>query len=101
MSEGYSGAEIEQAVIAGLFDAFSERRPLRQDDLIRAVVNMVPLSVTQAERIDALRGWAETRAVAATAAEDWDLERGPAGVRAAQSADRRPRRGSGGRAVEF
>jgi ATP-dependent 26S proteasome regulatory subunit len=69
---GYSGAEIEQAVIAGLFDAFSERRPLRLDDLIRATVNMVPLSITQAERVTAIRGWAETRAVAATAAEDWD-----------------------------
>ncbi|MFC5000919.1 AAA family ATPase [Dactylosporangium cerinum] len=71
-SAGYSGAEIEQVVIAGLFDAFSERRPLRQEDLIRAAVNMVPLSITQAERVAAIRGWAETRAVAATAAEDWD-----------------------------
>ncbi len=71
-SAGYSGAEIEQAVIAGLFEAFSERRPLRQDDLIRAMVTMVPLSVTQSERVAAIRGWAEKRAVAATAAEDWD-----------------------------
>lgn len=77
LSEGYSGAEIEQAVIAGLFDAFAERRPLRKDDLIRALVNMVPLSVTQAERITAIRAWADTRAVAATAAEDWDIDRRP------------------------
>ena len=69
-TEGYSGAEIEQAVIAGLFDAFAERRPLAEDDLSRAVANMVPLSVTQAEQIAAIRHWAATRAVAATAAED-------------------------------
>jgi ATP-dependent 26S proteasome regulatory subunit len=72
VSANYSGAEIEQAVLAGVLDAFAERRPLRLDDLIRAVASMVPLSVTQAERIDALRAWAKTRAVSATAAEDWD-----------------------------
>ena len=72
ISEGYAGAEIEQAVVGGLFDAFSERRPLRRDDLVQAVLSMVPLSVTQAERIDAIRAWADARAVAATAAEDSD-----------------------------
>jgi SpoVK/Ycf46/Vps4 family AAA+-type ATPase len=77
LSAGYSGAEIEQAVVAALFDAFSERRPLRRDDLLRAVAGMVPLSVTQAERIDAIRAWARTRAVAATAAEDWDPDEDP------------------------
>lgn len=69
-SEGYSGAEIEQAVVAGLFDAFAERRTITADDLARAVANMVPLSVTQAEQIAAIRSWAELRAVAATAATD-------------------------------
>ncbi|WP_238007348.1 AAA family ATPase [Dactylosporangium sp. AC04546] len=81
LSAGCSGAEIEQAVIAGLFDAFAERRELRHDDLIQATANTVPLSVTQAERLTTIRTWAETRAVAATAAEDWDLggpERGRA-----------------------
>lgn len=69
-SDGYSGAEIEQAVVAGLFDAFAERRPLRKEDLFRAVENMVPLSVTQAEQIKAIRDWANVRAVAASDAED-------------------------------
>jgi ATP-dependent 26S proteasome regulatory subunit len=73
LTAGYSGAEIEQAVVAGLFEAFSERRPLRRDDLVRAVMSIVPLSVTQAERVDALRGWARNRAVSATATDDWDL----------------------------
>jgi SpoVK/Ycf46/Vps4 family AAA+-type ATPase len=77
LSAGYSGAEIEQAVVAGLFDAFSERRPLRRDDLLRAVTGMVPLSVTQAEKIEAVRAWARTRAVAATAEADWDPDEEP------------------------
>lgn len=69
-TEGYAGAEIEQAVVGGLFDAFSERRALANEDLFRAVRNMVPLSVTQAEQIAAIRAWASKRAVVATAAED-------------------------------
>ncbi|MET8312326.1 AAA family ATPase [Micromonospora sp. NPDC005173] len=104
LSEGYSGAELEQAVIAGLFDAFSERRPLRKDDLVHGVVNMVPLSVTQAERISAIRAWANMRAVAATAAEDWDLP-GRSGTPIASTAPTQPGDAppprSGGRSVEF
>jgi SpoVK/Ycf46/Vps4 family AAA+-type ATPase len=70
VSEGYSGAEIEQAVIAGLFDAFADKRPLAPADLLRAIRNMVPLSVTQAEQIARVRQWASIRAVAATATAD-------------------------------
>ncbi|WP_410636960.1 AAA family ATPase [Amycolatopsis sp. lyj-346] len=66
ISAGYSGAEIEQAVLSGLVDAFAEKRPLRREDLVRAVRSTVPLSVTQADEILAIRNWAETRAVAAT-----------------------------------
>lgn len=69
-SEGYSGAEIEQAVVAALFDAFADRRSLSQDDLFRSLQNMVPLSVTQSEQIASVRAWAANRAVAATATED-------------------------------
>jgi SpoVK/Ycf46/Vps4 family AAA+-type ATPase len=69
-TEGYSGAEIEQTVVAALFDAFAERRALTEDDLLRAARNMVPLSVTQAEQIAAVRRWAANRAVAATSPED-------------------------------
>jgi SpoVK/Ycf46/Vps4 family AAA+-type ATPase len=69
-TEGYSGAEIEQAVVAGLFDAFSEKRSITSDDLVRSVKNMVPLSITQAETIETIREWANVRAVAATATED-------------------------------
>lgn len=69
-SEGYSGAEVEQAVVAALFDAFADRRSLGEADLFRALKNMVPLSITQAEQIALVRSWAADRAVAATAAED-------------------------------
>jgi len=71
-SEGFSGAEIEQAVVSACFDAFADRRPATEDDLRRSIANMVPLSVTQAEQIAATRAWATDRAVAATAAQDRD-----------------------------
>ncbi|AZI59581.1 AAA family ATPase [Nakamurella antarctica] len=70
MTEGFSGAEIEQAVIAACFDAFDGRRHLQVDDLHRSVRNTVPLSVTQSEQIAALREWADVRAVSASAKAD-------------------------------
>ncbi|HET8591030.1 MAG TPA: AAA family ATPase [Nakamurella sp.] len=69
-TEGFSGAEIEQVVVSACFDAFDGRRALTADDLHRAIGNTVPLSVTQAEQVLALRQWADVRAVAATAPED-------------------------------
>lgn len=69
-SEGYSGAEIEQVVVAGLFEAFAESRAITAADLTKSLSNMVPLSVTQAEAIQTIRDWANVRAVAATAQED-------------------------------
>ncbi len=68
-TEGFVGSEIESIVINALFDAYYEKRSLTELDLVRAIKNMVPLSVTQEEHITAIREWANTRAVAATALE--------------------------------
>ncbi|MBA2214182.1 AAA family ATPase [Sellimonas intestinalis] len=70
LTEGFVGAEIEESVIAALFEAFAEDREINMSDLERAIKNMVPLSITQAEQITAIREWANVRAVAATAKED-------------------------------
>lgn len=70
LTEGFVGAEIEESVIAALFEAFAEDRKINMSDLERAIKNMVPLSITQAEQITAIREWANVRAVAATAKED-------------------------------
>ncbi|HNV69105.1 MAG TPA: AAA family ATPase [Candidatus Ozemobacteraceae bacterium] len=66
-SEGFSGAEIEQAVIAGLFEAFHEKRDLQQKDVVESLAATVPLSVTMREQIDKLRSWASQRAKPASA----------------------------------
>jgi len=65
---GCSGAEIEQAIIAALYDAFNAGRELRSEDILTAVRASVPLSVTMEEQIDSLRLWASTRARMASSA---------------------------------
>jgi len=69
-TEGFVGAELEQVVVSGLFEAFYENRSVSLADFLKAVRFTVPLSVTQAEQIQHLREWANVRAVAATQEED-------------------------------
>jgi|GEM_PF-6640835 len=66
MTDGFSGAEIEQVVASGLFEAFSGNRSITFADFEGAVHATVPLSVTQAEKIQGIRDWAKVRAVPAT-----------------------------------
>jgi SpoVK/Ycf46/Vps4 family AAA+-type ATPase len=61
-SDGLSGAEIEQAVIAGLYEAFDKGRPLEMADLLDVLQDTVPLSQMMQEEIGALRAWAKQRA---------------------------------------
>lgn len=64
--EGFSGAEIEEAVIGSMFDAFYEKQPLTTDRLIAGLGQTVPLSKTMSEDVDTLRRWAQGRARPAT-----------------------------------
>jgi ATP-dependent 26S proteasome regulatory subunit len=96
LSEGYTGAEIEQVVVSALFEAFSEDRSIRREDFERAIGNTVPLSVTQAEQIKAIREWANVRAVAATPHED-RLEY----AREAEGSEDDVRSTRGGRTIDF
>ena len=64
-SAGFSGAEIEQAIIAAMHDAFAERRELDTDRIRSAMAASPPLSVTMAERVSELRRWAAGRCVPA------------------------------------
>ena len=66
-ARGYSGAEIDAAVQGGLYAAYSEKKQLTTQSLLDALAQTVPLSTTRAEEIAALREWARTRAVPASA----------------------------------
>ncbi|MFN7132486.1 MAG: AAA family ATPase [Myxococcales bacterium] len=61
LAEHFSGAEIEQAVIAALYDAFGEGAELEQRHLEKALQETVPLATTMREEIGRLRAWAGTR----------------------------------------
>jgi len=66
VSSGFSGAEIEQAVISGMFDAFDDDAELGTEHILQAIYDTVPLSVTMKEGIEHLRKWASTRAIPAS-----------------------------------
>lgn len=62
VSDGFSGAEIEQAIIAAMYEAFAQDREFLQSDIITAIKSTLPLSRTMMEQVTALRDWARQRA---------------------------------------
>jgi ATP-dependent 26S proteasome regulatory subunit len=64
-SEDFSGAEIEQAIIAGLYTAFAQQQQLTTEVLLAELRSTQPLSVTRAEEVESIRQWAKTRAAPA------------------------------------
>ncbi len=67
ISEGFSGAEIEQAIIAAMYEAFAQDREFTQLEIIAAIKSTLPLSRTMTEQVTALRDWARQRARSASA----------------------------------
>ena len=63
--DGFSGAEIEESIIAALNDAFSARSQLTTQHVLDAIKRSPPLSVTMAERVKGLREWSQGRCVSA------------------------------------
>jgi SpoVK/Ycf46/Vps4 family AAA+-type ATPase len=67
---GFTGAELAALVPDALFTAFADgARDLTTADLLAAAANVVPLSKTAADKIDAVRAWAKGRARPASAPE--------------------------------
>lgn len=65
--DGFSGAEIEQALVAAMYEAFAQDREFTQLDIIASVKSTLPLSKTMSEQVTALRDWARQRARPAAA----------------------------------
>jgi AAA+ superfamily predicted ATPase len=64
-SDGFSGAEIEAAVVGALYRAFATGADVTTDSIVAELKGTVPLSRSRAEDIARLRAWAADRAVAA------------------------------------
>jgi ATP-dependent 26S proteasome regulatory subunit len=69
-AEGFSGAEIEQAIISALYDAFHRDKELDDETILQEIRRTVPLSRTMREHIAALRMWAADRARPASSPPD-------------------------------
>lgn len=63
--EGFSGAEIEQAVVAGLYRCAAEQTPLDAQHILQEIAATNPLAVVMAEKVAQLRAWAADRTVPA------------------------------------
>jgi SpoVK/Ycf46/Vps4 family AAA+-type ATPase len=63
--DGFSGAEIEQAIVAALYEAHAEKKPLDSAAIEKEAKRTRPLSVVMAEKVAVLRAWARERAVPA------------------------------------
>jgi len=68
-SKNFSGAEIREAIIGAMYDAFAESREFNTDDIVKNMQVTVPLARTVAEKIAALREWADYRARRASTSE--------------------------------
>lgn len=64
-SDGFSGAEIEQAVVSALYTCFARGDELSMVPLLDELDATQPLSVTMRDKISALRAWAKDKTVRA------------------------------------
>ena len=63
-AEGFSGAEIEQAIVSALYAAHAKQSALTTELLLAELKRTRPLSIVMAEKVDLLRRWAAGRTVA-------------------------------------
>ena len=63
LTEGFSGSEIEQLVVSAIYGAYAEGIPVSMEIIINEINQTKPLSILMAEKITALKLWAEGRTV--------------------------------------
>ncbi len=61
-SRGFSGSEIEQAIVSALYDAFMDGQDINTSYVLHSLEEIIPLSYTMKEAIDGMREWAKSRA---------------------------------------
>lgn len=66
MTQNWTGAEIEQAVISARIEALNTHKTMSMDELITAIGQIVPLSKTMEDQIKAIKSWAYDRAMPAS-----------------------------------
>jgi SpoVK/Ycf46/Vps4 family AAA+-type ATPase len=64
-ADGFSGAEVEQAVVSALYAARARQQALSTELIVASITGTKPLSVVMGEKIAWLRAWARERTVSA------------------------------------
>jgi SpoVK/Ycf46/Vps4 family AAA+-type ATPase len=67
---GFSGSELEEAVVTAMYEAFDSQQPLQTDHLVHACKEVIPLSQTMRERLAEMREWSKSRARRASPPDD-------------------------------
>jgi hypothetical protein len=62
-TQGFSGSEIEQAIVSAMYTAHAKGHDVSQEDLIAEIKQTRPLSVLMAEKVQKIRDWAANRTV--------------------------------------
>ncbi|MGC3959745.1 MAG: AAA family ATPase [Verrucomicrobiota bacterium] len=62
-TEGFSGSEIEQAIVSSMYTAHAQGRTVSQEDLLAEIKQTRPLSVVLAEKVGEIREWSAGRTV--------------------------------------
>jgi SpoVK/Ycf46/Vps4 family AAA+-type ATPase len=62
-TDGFSGSEIEQAIVSAMYTAHAQGREVSPEDLLGEIQQTRPLSVVMAEQVDGIRQWAADRTV--------------------------------------
>lgn len=62
-TKGFSGSEIEQAIVSAMYTAHAQSREIAQEDLLAEIRQTRPLSVVMAEKVQEIRAWAAARTV--------------------------------------
>ena len=59
-SESFSGAEIRQSIIEGMYHAFYEKREFTSDDICQAIKESIPLANLESSQMLKLQDWASS-----------------------------------------
>jgi len=57
ISKKFSGAEIEQSIIEGMYQGFYEKREFTTEDIVISIKSLIPLAKTEEQKILKLREW--------------------------------------------
>jgi ATP-dependent 26S proteasome regulatory subunit len=60
LSESFSGAEIRQSIIEGMYHAFYEKREFTTDDICMALNELIPLAHLESHQMLKLQNWASS-----------------------------------------